>query len=77
VQAAEASRAVAAAVSVASSLGLAAGDAVVLQDSGKLTVRLLPCDTVARVAPVAQQVAQFEIELAQRTGSSRARRCGA
>ncbi|MFK4035331.1 phosphotransferase enzyme family protein [Nonomuraea wenchangensis] len=68
-QATEVSRAVAAARSVASSLGLTAEDAIVLQDSNKLTLRLLPCDVVARVAPVApvaQQVAQFEVELAQR-----------
>jgi aminoglycoside phosphotransferase (APT) family kinase protein len=60
----------AAAMSTASSLGLAAGDAIVLQDSNKLTVRLLPCDVLARVAPVAHQVAQFEIELAQRLAGS-------
>ncbi len=29
-------------------------------------MRLLPCDVVARVAPAAHQVAQFEVELAQR-----------
>jgi Ser/Thr protein kinase RdoA (MazF antagonist) len=29
-------------------------------------VRLLPCDVLARVAPTAHQVAQFEVELAQR-----------
>jgi len=60
----------AAAMSIASSLGLAVDDAIVLHDSNKLTVRLLPCDVVARVAPVAQQVAQFEIELAQRLAES-------
>jgi hypothetical protein len=72
VQAAEVSRAVAAAMSVASALGLTAEDAVVLQNSNKLAMRLLPCDVLARVAPLAQQVAQFEIELALRlaeTGS--------
>jgi Ser/Thr protein kinase RdoA (MazF antagonist) len=57
-------------MSTASSLGLAAGDAIVLQNSNKLTVRLLPCDVLARVAPVAHQVAQFEIELAQRLAGS-------
>jgi hypothetical protein len=62
--------AVAAAMSIASSLGLAADDAVVLQDSNKLTLRLLPGDVLARVAPVADQVAQFEIELAQRLAGS-------
>lgn len=53
-------------MSIASSLGLTADDAVVLQDSDKLTLRLLPCDVLARVAPVARQVAQFEIDLARR-----------
>jgi Phosphotransferase enzyme family len=62
----EAARATAAARSIASSLGLAAGEAVVLHNSNKLTLRLLPCDVLARVAPAAQQVARFEIELAQR-----------
>jgi len=65
-QASEASRATAAAISVASSLDLTADDAIVLHDSNKLTLRLLPCDVLARVAPAAHQVAQFEIELAQR-----------
>ncbi|TXK35635.1 phosphotransferase enzyme family protein [Nonomuraea sp. C10] len=65
-QTADATRAVAAATSVASSLGLTADDAIVLHDSNALTLRLLPCDVVARVAPVAQPVARFEVELAQR-----------
>jgi Ser/Thr protein kinase RdoA (MazF antagonist) len=39
---------------------------IVLHDSNRLTLRLLPCDVLARVAPVAHQVAQFEVELAQR-----------
>ncbi|MFF7280756.1 phosphotransferase [Streptomyces griseorubiginosus] len=62
----EVPRAVAAARAIAASLGLTADDAIVLHDSNKLTVRLLPCDVVARVAPVADQVAQLEVELAQR-----------
>jgi hypothetical protein len=61
----EVSRAVAAAKSTASSLGLTVDEAIVLHDSNKLTVRLLPCEVLARVAPVAHQVAQFELELAQ------------
>ncbi|MDH2428392.1 aminoglycoside phosphotransferase family protein [Sphaerisporangium sp. TRM90804] len=69
-QASEFSRAVAAAESTASSLGLTADDAVVLQNSSKLTLRLLPCDVLARVAPVARQVARFEIELARRLAES-------
>ncbi|MGD0068884.1 MAG: aminoglycoside phosphotransferase family protein [Streptosporangiaceae bacterium] len=69
-QASEVPRAVAAAMSTASSLDLTADDAIVLHDSNKLTVRLLPCDVLARVAPVAHQVAQFEVELAQRLAGS-------
>lgn len=57
-------------MSIASSLGLTAHDAIVLQDSNKLTLRLLPCDVLARVAPVEHQVAQFEIEIAQRLAES-------
>ncbi|MGW0950131.1 phosphotransferase enzyme family protein [Streptomyces sp. NPDC002623] len=69
-RASEFPRAVAAAMSIASSLGLTVDDAIVLHDSNKLTLRLLPCDVLARVAPVAQQVAQFEVELAQRLAES-------
>jgi Phosphotransferase enzyme family len=69
-QASEVPRAVAAAMSTASSLDLAVDDAIVLHDSNKLTLRLLPCDVLARVAPVAHQVAQFEVELAQRLAES-------
>ncbi|MFE3826815.1 phosphotransferase enzyme family protein [Streptomyces sp. NPDC059092] len=69
-QASELPRAVAAAMATASSLGLTANDVMVLQDSNKLTLRLLPCDVLARVAPVAHQVAQFEVDLAQRLGES-------
>jgi aminoglycoside phosphotransferase (APT) family kinase protein len=52
-------------MSIASALDLAVADAVVLQNSNKLAVRLLPCDVLARVAPQGHHVAQFEIELAQ------------
>ncbi|MGW3359304.1 phosphotransferase enzyme family protein [Streptomyces bungoensis] len=57
-------------MAIASSLGLAVDDPVVLHDSNKLTLRLLPCDVVARVAPVADQVARFELDLAQRLVAS-------
>lgn len=69
-QASEVPRAVAAARSIAASLGLTADDAVVLQHSNRLTLRLLPCDVLARVAPAARQVAQFEIDLARRLAAS-------
>jgi phosphotransferase family enzyme len=59
-------RAIAAATSVAASLDLPGNHAIVLHNSDKLTLRLLPCDVLARVAPIARQVAQFEVELSQR-----------
>ncbi|MFD8192554.1 phosphotransferase enzyme family protein [Streptomyces wuyuanensis] len=69
-QASEVRRAVAAAVSTASALGLTADDAIVLHDSNKLTLRLLPCDVLARVAPSAHHVAHLEVELARRLAES-------
>lgn len=55
-----------AAGSLAGDLGLVVDDAVVLHNSNKLALRLTPCDVFARVAPIDEQVAQFEVELAQR-----------
>lgn len=55
---------------LAERLGLAVDDVLVVQNSNKLTVRLLPCDVLARVAPVAHGVARFEIEVAARLASS-------
>jgi Ser/Thr protein kinase RdoA (MazF antagonist) len=59
-------RAIAAATSVAASLGLPADDAIVLHNSNRLALRLTPCDVLARVAPVGHEAAQLEVELAQR-----------
>jgi aminoglycoside phosphotransferase (APT) family kinase protein len=70
VQVSEVPRAMAAATSVAAALGLTVDEVTVLHDSNKLTVRLLPCDVLARVAPVADQDLQLEIELAQRLAAS-------
>ena len=56
----------AAATSVAAALDLAVDDAIVLHDSNRLTLRLLPCDVLARVAPAGHRTAPFEVELAQR-----------
>jgi hypothetical protein len=53
-------------MSTASTLGLTVDDAIVLHDSNRLVLRLTPCDAVARVAPVAHQGTQLEVELAQR-----------
>ncbi|GAA2757390.1 aminoglycoside phosphotransferase family protein [Actinopolymorpha rutila] len=67
-RAAEVRRAVAAARSTASALDLAVDDAVVLNDSNRLVVRLTPCDIVARVAPVTHHAgsAELEVELVKR-----------
>lgn len=59
-------RAIAAATSLASTLDLQVEDAVVIQNSNKLALRLLPCDVFARVALIGQEVAAFEVEIAQR-----------
>jgi hypothetical protein len=60
-------RAVGAAMSTASAFDLRVDDAVVLHDSNRLAVRLLPCDVLARVAHVAHQPgAEFEVEVARR-----------
>jgi len=53
-----------------SSLDLTVDDALVLHNSNKLTLRLLPCDVLARVAPAALRTARFEVELAQRLAAS-------
>jgi len=76
-------RAVDAAMSTASALDLAVDDAIVLNDSNRLVVRLLPCDVVARVAPIAYQAvgvyslwtdyharAEIEVEVVRQLGSS-------
>jgi hypothetical protein len=59
-------RAIAAATSVVASLDLPADDAIVLHNSNRLALRLMPCDALARVAPVRHEAAQREVELAQR-----------
>jgi Phosphotransferase enzyme family len=66
-------RAVEAAKSTAAALGLAADEAIVLQASNRLTIRLLPSDVLARVAHRSHGAAQLEVDLATRlagTGSS-------
>jgi hypothetical protein len=71
-QEAEGRRARVAAMSTASALGLAVDNAVVLSDSNRLVVRLMPCDVVARIAPMGYRVfssavgAERELEVVQR-----------
>ncbi len=60
-------RAVAASIAVASSLGLKVEDAVVVHDSNRIAVRLMPCGVLARVAHMGQRAgAAFEVEVARR-----------
>lgn len=61
------SEAVAVTVTIATEVGLAADDAIVLHDSNRLAVRLSPADVLARVAtPGADEydVAAFEVKVA-------------
>jgi Phosphotransferase enzyme family len=66
----EVARAIAAASAAASGQNLPVEDAIVLQNSNKLALRLLPCNVFARVAVVGSEVAAFEVELAQRLGET-------
>lgn len=60
-------RAVAAGASSASELGLHVDDAVVVHNSNRIAVRLIPCDVLARIGPSAHQDGfQFEVEVARR-----------
>lgn len=59
-------RARAAAKALAEDLDLPVDDVVVIHNSNKLALRLLPCDLFARVALTGQEVAALEVELAQR-----------
>ncbi|WP_189083084.1 phosphotransferase [Mangrovihabitans endophyticus] len=61
-----AQRATQEAMTCAASLGLTARDAAVLHNSNKLTLRLRPCDVLARVAPAAYRGARFEVDVARR-----------
>ena len=63
-------RAVAAATSAASALGLTVDRAAILHASNRLALRLLPSDVVARVALAEHGAAQLEVDLAlQLTGT--------
>ncbi|WP_326795594.1 aminoglycoside phosphotransferase family protein [Streptomyces sp. NBC_01808] len=63
----ELGRAVEAARATAAELGLQADDAVVINDSDRVVLRLVPCDVLARVAPAEHLAdARFEVEVACR-----------
>ena len=63
---AEVARAIAAAAAIGHALDLPTDDAIVVHNSNRLTLRLMPCDVLARVAPLGHRSAEFEVELAQR-----------
>ncbi len=58
-------RALDAVKAAAADLDLSTDEVVVLHNSNKLALRLLPCDVFARVAHVGREVAAFEIDIAQ------------
>ncbi|GAB2605688.1 phosphotransferase [Pseudactinotalea suaedae] len=62
----EEKRAVEAARSIAVTAGLPVENAIVLQSSNKLAVRLLPCDVLARVSRWDPEGVQLEVDLAGR-----------
>jgi len=64
------SRAIAAATSLAGAMELQVDESVLIHDSNKLALRLLPCDVLARVAVAGQEVAELEVELAQRLAAT-------
>jgi hypothetical protein len=60
-------RAIEAGRATAAELGLEADAVSVVHDSDRVALRLLPCDVLARVAPVGQRAdAEFEVEVARR-----------
>lgn len=60
------SRATAAVTSLAGALDLRVDDAVVVRNSNKLTLRLLPCDVLARIALAGEEVAALEVDISRR-----------
>jgi hypothetical protein len=65
--ASELRRAVEAGRATASALGLQVDDVVVINNSDRIALRLVPCEVLARVAPSAHRAdSQFEVEVARR-----------
>jgi hypothetical protein len=68
-EAAEVSRALTATTSIASELGLRVEDTIIIQRANRLTVRLVPCGVLARVAATVRrnhEIAGFELDMARR-----------
>ncbi|HLJ68538.1 MAG TPA: phosphotransferase [Chloroflexota bacterium] len=57
----------AAGIATGAALNLRVDEAIVLHDSNRLAVRLLPCEVLARIAPLTHRAsAEFEVEIARR-----------
>src|SRR5579884_3024834 len=68
----ELQRAVTAGRSAGSALGLHVEGAVVVHNSNRIVVRLIPCDVLARVAPLSHQTAaELEVAVARRLAETR------
>jgi hypothetical protein len=66
-EASEVRRAVKAGRATASALGFPVDDVVVMHNSDRIVLRLIPCGVLARVAPSAHQAgSEFEVEVARR-----------
>jgi len=65
-EAPEVSRAIEAGGAAAAALGLHVDDVVVIHNSDRIALRLIPCDVLARVAPLAHQAdSEFELQVAR------------
>jgi hypothetical protein len=60
------SRAMASVTSLTGALDLQVNEAVVIHNSNKLALHLMPCDIFARIGLVGQEVAALEVRVAQR-----------
>jgi hypothetical protein len=67
----EAARAIDAVTTTARQLDLRVDDAIVLHDSNKIALRLLPADVVARVARTGEEVLQREVDVVQGLAATR------
>ena len=65
-------RAVAAVKSAAAALDLPTHNVTIIHNSNKLALHLLPCDVFARVAPIGQEVAALEVDIAQQLAATKA-----
>jgi aminoglycoside phosphotransferase (APT) family kinase protein len=70
VESTEVTSAIDATISIATGLGLPTDRAIVLQNSNKLALRLLPCNVFARVSTMEDRHALFEVKLAKQLAAT-------